>query len=120
MNGCVKVFESWFGLVRPTSRSFVRLTTPCFNVSNRSHNTEPQNMEFIVRVGGEEDRGFIKCRGKSRRVDPMLLELMRQIHIGLSLVYPAVVAVPNITIDYTATLFDLCDCPLPTSSPHQY
>jgi hypothetical protein len=67
-------------------------------------------MEFMVRVGGGEDRGFTKCRGKSRRVGAMLLERMRQIHIGLSLVYPAVVAAPNITIDYTATsetLFDL-------------
>jgi len=37
------------------------------------------------------------------RVDTMFLERMRQIHIGSSLVYPAVGAVPHITIDYTAT-----------------
>jgi len=33
----------------------------------------------------------------------MFLERVRQIHIGPSLVYPAVGAVPHITIDYTAT-----------------
>ena len=37
------------------------------------------------------------------RVDAMFLERMRQIHIGSSLVYPAVGQVPHITIDYTAT-----------------
>jgi len=36
-------------------------------------------------------------------VDAMFLERMRQIHIGPSLVYPTVDAVPDITIDYTAT-----------------
>jgi len=33
----------------------------------------------------------------------MFLERVRQIHIGPSLVYPAVGAVPHIAIDYTAT-----------------
>ena len=37
------------------------------------------------------------------RVDAMFLERMRQIHIGSSLVYPAIGQVPHITIDYTAT-----------------
>jgi hypothetical protein len=37
------------------------------------------------------------------RVDEMFPERMRQIHIGLSLVYPGVDLVPYITIDYTAT-----------------
>ena len=37
------------------------------------------------------------------RVDAIFLEHMRQIHIGPSLVYPAVDQVPHITIDYTAT-----------------
>jgi len=37
------------------------------------------------------------------RVDAMFLERMRKIHIGPSLVYPAVGAVPDITIDYFAT-----------------
>jgi hypothetical protein len=37
-----------------------------------------------------------------QRVDAMFLERMRQIYIGPSLVYPALGAVPNTTIDYTA------------------
>jgi hypothetical protein len=36
-------------------------------------------------------------------VDAMFLERMRHNHIGSSLVYPAVGAVPHITIDYTVT-----------------
>jgi len=37
------------------------------------------------------------------RVDAMFLERMRRIHIGSSLVYPTIDAVPHIAIDYTAT-----------------
>ena len=37
------------------------------------------------------------------RVEAMFLEHMRKIHIGLSLVYRAVGAVPDITIDYPTT-----------------
>jgi hypothetical protein len=57
-------------------------------------------------VGSREDRGFTvnpnaEARAESvARADAMFLERMRQIHIGPSLVYPAV---PNITIDYTVT-----------------
>jgi hypothetical protein len=50
------------------------------------------------------------------RVDTMFLERMRRIHIGSCLVYSAVGAVPNISIDYTATgdsYSTFRDCPLP-------
>ena len=47
---------------------------------------------------------YAEARAKAvARVDAMFLERMRRIHIGLSLVYPAVGAAPDITIDYTAT-----------------
>jgi hypothetical protein len=81
-------------------------TTPCLN---RSHNVEPQNMELVARLGSREDRGFTvnpnaEASAESvARVDVMFLDRMRQIHIGPSLIYPAVGAVPNITIDYTVT-----------------
>jgi len=55
------------------------------------------------------------------RVDAMFLKRMRQIHIGPSLAYPAVGAVPHITIAYynrlhrdQRFLFDVRNCPLPT------
>ena len=65
-------------------------------------------MEVVGRVGSGDYRGFTKCFGrslscckiKSRRNVP---EHMRQVHISQSLVYPAVGAVPHITIDNTTT-----------------
>jgi len=60
----------------------------------------------IARVGSGKDRGFTKCGGKSRgccKSGRGVLEHVRQIHIGSSIVHPAVCAVPHIIIDYTAT-----------------
>jgi len=46
----------------------------------------------------------VKARAEAvAQVDAIFLECMCQIYIGPSLVYPAVGAVPHITIDYTAT-----------------
>jgi len=41
-------------------------TTPCFEVFNRSHNTEPQNVGLVARLGSVKVREFTKCRGKSQ------------------------------------------------------
>ena len=96
------MLESIQKLVRPTSRMSVCL--------------QPHVLTFLIaptiqsrikaRVGTGDNRGFTKCVGrsrsccKSRRDVP---ERMRQIHVGPSLVYPAVDAVPHVTIDFTAT-----------------
>ena len=55
-------------------------------------------------MGKFEGSPNAEARAKAvARVDAMFLELMRKIHIGPSLVYPAVDTVPDITMDYTAT-----------------
>ena len=79
---------------------------PCFDVFNRSHDTGQQNIELMGSGESGKDRGFTKCRGKSRSC---CKERMRcswnvcAIHIGPSLVYLAVGQVTHITVDYTAT-----------------
>jgi hypothetical protein len=107
---CVR--ESIRQLVRVHISKVCAPTTPCFDVFNRSYHTEPRNMELsrngkwgILRAHREP-----KSRGKSRscceavaRMDATFLERMRQIHIGPPRVYPAVGAMPNISIDYTVT-----------------
>jgi len=60
----------------------------------------------MAKVGSGKDRGFTNANARAEaveRVDAIFLERMYQIYIGPSLVYPAVCAVPHITIDYTAT-----------------
>jgi len=41
-------------------------TTLCFDVFNRSYNTEPRNMELVAKLGSGKDWGFTICRGMSR------------------------------------------------------
>jgi hypothetical protein len=80
--------------------------TLCFDVFNRSHDTEPRNMELWPEweVGKIEGLPNTEARAEAvARVDSMFLEGMRQINIGPSLIYLAIGAVPHITIDYTAT-----------------
>ena len=61
-------------------------------------------MELMARVEMGKIEGVQNPEARAEaRVDAMFLERMRQIHIGPSLVYPTVGAVPHITIDYTAT-----------------
>ena len=51
-----------------------------------------------------EDSPTARARAEAvAEVDAMFLEHTRQVYISRSLVYPAVGAVPNITIDYTLT-----------------
>jgi hypothetical protein len=53
-------------------------------------------MELVARLGSREDRGFtVNPNAEARdeavaRADVMFLERMRQIHIGPSLVHPAI------------------------------
>ena len=55
----------------------------------------------MVRIGGSPNA---EARAEAvARVDTMFLERMRKIHIGTSLLCPAVGVVSHITIDYTAT-----------------
>jgi len=63
-------------------------------------------MKLMPGVGIEGSPNYVAGAEAVARVDAMFLERMRQIHIGPSLVYPAVGAVPHITIAlqyYTAT-----------------
>ena len=63
-------------------------------------------MELVARVESGKDQSLPNAEARTEavaRVDTMFVERMRQIHIGPSLVYPAVGQASHTTIDYTAT-----------------
>ena len=37
-------------------------TTLCFDIFNRSYNTEPRNMELMAKLGSGKDQGFTRCK----------------------------------------------------------
>jgi hypothetical protein len=66
---------------------------PTLDVFNRSHNAEPQNMELVARLGSREDWGFTvnpNAEARDEAVARVEVMFLRQIHIGPSLVHPAI------------------------------